>query len=530
MSGLAESLNAAPVVLEARDVTKHFEGVTALDCAALTVARGEIHALLGGNGAGKSTLVSIISGVTKPEGGEILLDGESMASAGPLASITAGISTIYQELSLVPDLTVLDNIFLGRELKSKTFGVPLRTDRRRMENEVRDLAAAFGISSSELRTPVSEFGALKKRAIEIVKSLAFSPKVLILDEPTSGLEVSERRVLFGYMRLMRDRGVALIWVTHHLDELSGLADKATVFRDGRTVATVPMAGTTTDQLIGLMFGGELVESGGGDALKVADLESTTSGRVVLSARNLNRGLAVRDVSFDVHEGEIVGIAGLAGAGRTETVRILMGLDRRTSGTVEIDGRRLRLSNSRAAYRAGLAMLPEDRKQLGILAELSTANNITISRLSKVASAGFWLSRRRERTLAEGYRAKLGIRTPNLDARIGNLSGGNQQKVIVARCLNTSPKLLIFDEPTQGIDVAAKGDVHALVRDYSAQGGAAILIASEIEELLGLSHRVLVLKQGKLVGEVRDIPAAIDAGEFARIKSEILTLSASGQKS
>lgn len=518
------------VVLEARGVSKHYEGVTALDNAVLTVGRGEVHALLGGNGAGKSTLISIISGVTKPDGGEILLEGEPMASAGPLAAISAGISTIYQELSLVPALSVLDNIFLGRELTSKTLGVPLTTDRRRMEKEVSDIAIAFGVTPNELRTPVSEFGALKKRAIEIVKALAFSPKVLILDEPTSGLEVAERHVLFGYMRSMRERGVALIWVTHHLEELFGLADKATVFRDGRTVATVPMADTTVNDLVGLMFGANLEEFGGGDSRRVAHLESAASGRVVLAARNLTRGSVVRDVSFDVHEGEIVGIAGLAGAGRTETVRTIMGLDRLTSGTVELDGRRLSLRNSRAAYRAGLAMLPEDRKQLGILADLSTASNISISRLSTVASAGFWMSRRKERALAEGFRTQLGIKTPDVDARIGNLSGGNQQKAIVARCLNTSPKLLIFDEPTQGIDVSAKVDVHTLVRDYAAQGGAAILIASEIEELLELSHRVLILKKGQIVGEVRDIPAAIKAGEFARVKAEVLTLSAAGQSS
>lgn len=518
------------VVLQARDVSKYFEGVTALDRVQLAVGRGEIHALLGGNGAGKSTLISIISGITKPDGGEIVLEGEPMPFAGPLAAMSAGISTIYQELSLVPALSVLDNIFLGRELERKTLGVPLLTDRRRMESEVLELASAFGVRADELTTPISEFGALKKRSIEIVKALAFSPKVLILDEPTSGLEVAERQVLFGYMKELRARGVALIWVTHHLEELFGLADKATVFKDGRTVATVEIADTNLDKLVGLMFGDNRQEFGAGDARKVPHLKAAKSSRVVLEARNLTRGSVVRDVSFDVHEGEIVGIAGLAGAGRTETVRTIMGLDRLSSGTVSLNGRRLSLRNSRSAYRAGLAMLPEDRKQLGILADLSTATNIAISRLSTVASAGFWVNRRKERALAENYRKQLGIKTPDVSARIGNLSGGNQQKAIVARCLNTSPKILIFDEPTQGIDVAAKVDVHTLVRDYANNGGAAILIASEIEELLELSHRILVLKKGQIVGEVKDVPAALEAGEFDRIKAEILTLSAAGKNS
>ena len=518
---------STPAVLEARGITKHFEGVTALEDVELSVGAGEIHALLGGNGAGKSTLISIISGVTKPDRGTIHLNGSPLASSGPFAAMAAGISTIYQELSLVPALSALDNIFLGREITKKSLGLPLTSDRRGMEQKVRDLAADFGITAAELRTPVSEFGALKKRAIEIVKALAFNPQVLILDEPTSGLEDAERQVLFGYMRSLRERGVSLVWVTHHLEELFGLADTATVFKDGRRVDTVPVESTSAEELVNLMFGMDSEEFGGGDASRVAHLSSSSGSRVVLRARNLTRGTVVRDISLDVHEGEIVGLAGLAGAGRTEVVRTLMGLDALTSGTVELEGRRLSLRSSTAAYRAGLAMVPEDRKQLGILADLSTAQNVSISRLSTVASAGFWISGKKERALAEKFRARLGIKTPDVDARIGNLSGGNQQKVIVARCLNTAPKLLIFDEPTQGIDVSAKVDVHTLVRDYAANGGSAILIASEVEELLELSHRVLVLKNGRVVGEVGGIPAAIAAGEFARVKSEVLNLSAAG---
>jgi len=530
MADPSGSTPARRPALEARGVTKHYEGVTALDNANLSVEAGEIHALLGGNGAGKSTLIGIISGVTRPDGGEVILYGETQSPSGPLAALSAGISTIFQELSLVPALSVLDNIYLGRELRRKTFGLPLTTDRRRMESEIRELAAGFGVTALELRQPVSEFGALKKRSIEIIKALAFDAKVLILDEPTSGLEDAERQVLFGHMRSLRERGVSLLWVTHHLEELFGLADRATVFKDGKSVGTVEIDSTSVGALIGLMFGTAQEEFGGGDARKVAHLGSSAGERIVLSASNLSRGTVVRDVSFEVREGEILGLAGLAGAGRTEVVRLLMGLDARTAGTVELDGRRLSARNSTAAYRAGLAMLPEDRKQLGILADLSTAQNISISRLSTIASWGFWTSRRKERALAETYRRQLGIKTPNVDARIGNLSGGNQQKAIVARCLNTSPKLLIFDEPTQGIDVTAKVEVHGLVRDYAAKGGAAILIASEIEELLELSHRVLVMKKGQIVGEVTGIPAAIESGDFARIKSEVLTLSAAGQSS
>lgn len=514
-------------VLEARDITKHYDGVTALDKVHLSVRRGEVHALLGGNGAGKSTLIGIISAATKPDEGTILLDGETLDAAGPQAAILAGVSTIYQELSLVPALSALDNIFLGRELKRSVLGVPLVSDRRRMEARVRELANDFGIASHELHTPVSEFGALKKRSIEIVKALAFDPKVLILDEPTSGLEDAERVSLFEYMRALRDRNVGLLWVTHHLEELSGLADRATIFRDGRNQSTVDVADTSIDQFLTYMFGEQREEFGAGDTRHLNRLEPLDGAPVVLAARGLTRGSVVRDVSFEVHEGEVIGLAGLAGAGRTEVVRTLMGLDPLTSGVIEVDGRRISPRSSAAAYRAGLAMLPEDRKQLGILADLPIAANISLSKLRTVSRAGFWISARRERALAERYRTRLGIKTPSVTSRIGNLSGGNQQKAIVARCLNTSPRLLIFDEPTQGIDVSAKVDVHALIRHYAADGGAAILIASELEELLELSHRVLVLKKGRIVGEIRDIPKSIAAGHFAELKSKVLALSAAG---
>lgn len=528
---MAEDVDPRPAVvapvLEALGITKHYDGVTALDNVHLSVRRGEIHALLGGNGAGKSTLISIISGANKADEGTILLDGEPLTAAGPQAAILAGVSTIYQELSLVPALSALDNIFLGRELKRRVAGVPLVSDRRRMESTVRELAADFGIASHELHTPVSEFGALKKRSIEIIKALAFDPKVLILDEPTSGLEDAERVSLFEYMRTLRARHVGLVWVTHHLEELAGLADRATILRDGRNSGTVEVADTTIDQLLTYMFGDQREEFGGGDTRHLNRLTPLDGGPVVLSARGLTRGSVVRDVSFDVHEGEVIGLAGLAGAGRTEVVRTLMGLDRLTSGTIEIDGRRIAPRSSSAAYRAGLAMLPEDRKQLGILADLSVAANISLSKLRTVSWARFWISARRERALADRYRTRLGIKTPSVTSRIGNLSGGNQQKAIVARCLNTSPRLLIFDEPTQGIDVSAKVDVHALIRHHAADGGAAILIASELEELLELSHRVLVLKKGRVVGEIRDIPKAIAAGHFADLKSKVLALSAAG---
>jgi ABC-type sugar transport system ATPase subunit len=516
----------AEYLLEARDVVKHYEGVTALGGTSRGVKAGEIHALLGGNGAGKSTLIAAISGVIKPDSGHIFLDGQRLDVQGPMDAIAAGVTTIYQELSLVPALSILDNVFLGRELQWRVARIPVLTDRRAMEVKISELATSFGIGAEELRAPVSEFGALKNRSVEIVKALAFDSKVLVLDEPTSGLEDAERQVLFTYMRKLQGRGVALIWVTHHLEELFGLADRATVLRDGSNVITVDVASTSLDELVSAMFGvsaDALGGSSGAPTQLIVDREDD----VVVSARNLTRGSAVRDVSFEVQRGEILGLAGLAGAGRTEIVRALMGLDKMSSGVVEIEGRRQRIGSSSSAYRAGLAMLPEDRKQLGILPELTTAQNISISRLSSVSLARTWVSRRKERQLAEDFRSRLGIKTPDVETRVGNLSGGNQQKTIVARCLNTEPKVLIFDEPTQGIDVSAKREVHDLVRQYAEDGGAAILIASEFEELLELSHRVLVIRKGQVVGEVRDVPQAIAERSFATVKSELLRMSAAG---
>lgn len=511
-------------ILHVEGVTKRFQGVTALEGVSLTLGRAEIHALLGGNGAGKSTLINVLSGIVRPDAGTILLDGQEMDLRRPSDALDAGITTIHQELSLVPALTTLDNIFLGREISDKR--TKLTLDRRSMERKVEVLASEFGLSRQDLHLPIGEFGALKKRVVEIVKALAFDARVLILDEPTSGLETEERLNLFHHMQSLRNRGVSLIWVTHHLEELAGLADVATVFRDGRMVESVRMAATSVDTLLGLMFGTAAGEFGASSAPAItADLLPEDVGGEVLGLRGINRGNVLKDISLQVRKGEVLGISGLAGAGRTELARAIMGLDRVTSGTITLNGKRVRIRGSSSAYRHGFAMLPEDRKQLGILADLSIAENISLSNLRSVSRFGFVIGRGAETELAESYRKRLAIRTAGVKERVGNLSGGNQQKAIVARCLNTGPALLIFDEPTQGIDVSAKVEVHKLIKEYVAGGGAAIVIASEIEELLELSHRVLVMKKGRLVGELKGLREAVAEGELPRIKNRILALSA-----
>lgn len=519
------ALDADGFLLSADGISKHYEGVTALAGVGLQVRPAEIHALLGGNGAGKSTLINILSGLTLPDSGTISLSGHQLELRRPSDALRNGINTIHQELSLVPDLTTLDNIFLGREINARFLGLNVKLDRRRMEERVRTLAAEFGLSQEDLKLPVGEFGALKKRVVEIVKALAFDTRLLILDEPTSGLEEEERLNLFEHMRRLREKGVSLIWVTHHLEELYGLADTATVFRDGRHVDTVNVSDTTVDDLLGMMFGiaaGEFGATTNPPALSETDEESREE---VLRLTGVNRSYILRDISLTVRKGEVLGISGLAGAGRTELARAIMGIDKISSGSMHLNGKPVKFSHSSEAYHKGLAMLPEDRKQLGILPELSVAENISISSLNQVSQMGFVLKTRDEVSQAETYRLRLGIKTADVKEKIRNLSGGNQQKAIVARCLNTNPDLLIFDEPTQGIDVSAKVEVHNLIREFVANGGAAIVIASEIAELLELSHRVVIMKKGRLVGSVENVPHALVSGQFEAVKNRILAISA-----
>lgn len=513
--------HAASPLLRMEGIFKRFQGVHALSGVSLTVDRGEIHALLGGNGAGKSTLLNVLSGIVSPDAGQIELDGDAVLLAHPREAQRLGITTIHQELSTVPDLTVLENIFLGREEALAGKG-SLFVNRRAISRQVESLAGEFGITKAELWRPVGEFGALKKRAIEIVKALAVEPKVLILDEPTSGLEEHEKSVLFEHMRSLQRRGVALIWVTHHLDEVFGLADVVTVMRDGHTIARTPIAELTHRQLAAQMFGGDAIDlMEAATAVPPAPSDSIAKDQTPrLRVEHLNRTGVLRDISFHLKPGEILGVAGLAGAGRTELARALMGLDKITTGRIEIDGRQRRIRGARAAHAARLAMVPEDRKQMGILPDFSVAENISVSNLGSIATGGL-LNRRRERILADSYIHGLGIKTPGSAEKIRNLSGGNQQKAVIARCLNTKPSIIIFDEPTQGIDIHAKAEVHRLIRELVTHGTSVILIASEFSELISLCGRVIVLNRGSLVGEIADIPRRVAEEGYDAVKHAII---------
>ena len=514
----APLLDVKPL-LQMTGISKRFQGVQALVDVELTVRTGEIHALMGGNGAGKSTLLNILSGLIRPDAGTIELEGSEYTLEHPAHAQRLGITTIHQELSTIPDLTVLENVLLGHET-SLLGGSGLRVRRKVIAEQVGGLAEEFGTSQADLWRPVSEFGALKKRAIEIVKALAVQPKVLILDEPTSGLEAHEKALLFDHMRSLQRRGVALIWVTHHLDEVFGLADAVTVMRDGRTVIRTDAGELTPRKLAGYMFGTEAAELLDTVAAPSPALSQRSDEQPQLKVEHLARQGVLRDISFELRAGEILGIAGLAGAGRTELVRAIMGMDKIDTGRLYLSGKRVRIKHPRAAYKAGLAMVPEDRKQFGILTEFSIEESISISRLPSVSRAGI-LNERAERRLADGYIQRLGIKTPSGREKIRNLSGGNQQKVIISRCLNTNPRVLIVDEPTQGIDIHAKVEVHNLLRDLAAGGTSVLLIASEFTELINLCDRVIVLNRGSLVGEIEDVQGQVRNEGFDAVKNIIV---------
>ena len=519
---MKDQAGSVPPILRMEGISKRYQAVQALDHVDLTVSAGEIHALLGGNGAGKSTLLRILSGLTNPDEGRILFEGTEVTVEHPSHAQQLGISMIHQELSIIPDLTVLENIFLGqqRTLTQSKKWTPW-INRRDLAKRVQELTQEFGISKTELWAPAADLGSLKKRSIEIVKALVAEPKILILDEPTSGLEEHEKALLFEHMRSLQRRGVALIWVTHHLDEIFGLAQNATVMRDGKTVQHVSLENLNVQKLIALMFGSEaaalinLTE----DAHSL-DMNSGQVSKISMEVQGLNRQGVLKDISFKLHEGEILGIAGLAGAGRSELMRAIIGVDSTDSGTIQISGITRKINRPKKAYELGLAMIPEDRKILGILSEFSVEQNITLAKLKKVTKFGL-INRKREVQISDAFVAQLQIKTPNLKEKIRNLSGGNQQKVIISRCLNADPNILIFDEPTQGIDVSSKVEVHKVIRSLASSGKSVVVIASELNELIGLSDRVLVLREGALVGEIKNIPAKVHAEGYETVEREIL---------
>ncbi|MDC7339159.1 sugar ABC transporter ATP-binding protein [Streptomyces lydicus] len=570
MTGVNDDVPGGRELLRVEGVTKSFPGVRALDGVDLSLRTGEVHVLLGENGAGKSTLIKMLSGAHRPDGGRILVDGrpgpkpggqptprtsgqsdpktggqpdpkpntrpgiqdgayeregrgereggaEGGGESAALREVQIrsaqdaerlGIATIYQEFNLVPGLTVAENIFLGRQPRT-ALGL---VDKKTMYARAAELLARVRLDVSP-RTPVGELGIARLQMVEIAKALSLEARVLIMDEPTAVLTSEEVETLFTIVRELRDAGVGIIFITHHLEEIGALGDRVTVLRDGRSVAEVP-ASTDEDELIRLMVGRDITEQYPRRRPDEPD-EPEEPGAPLLRVRGLTRNGAVAgvpvfaDIDFEVRAGEVVGLAGLVGAGRTEVARAVFGVDRYDAGTVEIDGAQLARGDVRAAMRAGLGLVPEDRKGQGLVLDASLQDNLTLARLDRDTRGGL-VDRSAQRRSAAAVAEQLKVRMSGLAQPARTLSGGNQQKLVIGKWLLADTRLLILDEPTRGIDVGAKVEIYQLINELTASGRAVLMISSDLPEVLGMSDRVLVMSQGRLAGELSADEATQDA--------------------
>jgi inositol transport system ATP-binding protein len=472
-------------VLVMEHISKSFPGVQALSNVQLAVRRGSVHALMGENGAGKSTLMKVLIGMYIPEEGEITFQGKKVKIENTQQALRMGISMIHQELSPEPYMTVAENIFLGREPLGR-FGL---IDKKRMVANTRALLERLEINIDP-NTVMRNLSVANTQMVEIAKAISYDSSLIIMDEPTSAITEREVAHLFKIIGSLKEKGVAIIYITHKMDEVFQIADDITVFRDGRHIATVPASQTDRNSLIAMMVGRELTN--------LFPKEYAAIGEVVLSVRNLTRAGVVEDVSFDLRRGEILGLAGLMGAGRTEVIEGVFGIKPIDAGEISVKGQRVRIKSPRDAIEHGLALLTEDRKLTGIMGVLSVRDNMMIASLDSYSKAGFLNKRIINETCAR-EKTRLELKTPSMDQLIKLLSGGNQQKVLVSRWLLTVPDILILDEPTRGIDVGAKSEIHRLMCKLAQEGKAIIMISSELPEILGMSDRVLVMHEGRVGG-------------------------------
>ncbi len=477
------------VLLEAIGITKTFAGVRALRGASFELRAGEVHALVGENGAGKSTLIKVVTGAVVADEGEVRIDGRTISDPSPARARSVGIAAIYQQPALFPELTVTENVVFGLEPGGPWGRVDWSARRRRAVELLAQVGARID--------PDAEAGLLsmpQQQLVEIARALGAQARVLIMDEPTASLSEEDAGHLFRVIGELRGRGVGIVYISHRLEELRLIADRVTVLRDGQTIGTRPMSAVGRAELIQLMVGRELAA--------VFPKKTVTPGEVVLELADLGCAAGgVHGVSLTVRAGEIVGVAGLVGAGRTELARTVFGLTPADAGEIRRRGARVRIDSPAAAIAQGIAYLPEDRRRHGVIAPLPIAANLTLASLDRLSRAGGALDLRREREIAVEYTRRLGIKTPAVFVPVATLSGGNQQKVALGRWLVTQPSVLILDEPTQGIDVGAKSEIHALMSELASQGVAILMISSELPEILGMSDRVVVMRGGRVAGVV-----------------------------
>jgi rhamnose transport system ATP-binding protein len=480
-----QSATVTPRV-ELRGISKRFAATAALADVSMDLRAGEIQALVGENGAGKSTLVKILAGVHQPDSGEILLDGTATPILGPAQSRALGIAVVHQEPRLFPDLSVAENVFIGHA-PSTTLGT---IDWRAMRGAAQALFADLDVHL-DVGAQVRGLSMADQQLIEIAKALSIDAQVLILDEPTASLSAHEVERLFAIVRRLRERGVAILFVSHRLDEVFELCDRATVFRDGRHVVTAATTGLTTADLVRHMVG---------RTVSLFPKVETPIGEVLLEVSGLTRIGVFRDVTFTVRAGEIVGFAGLVGAGRTEIARVLFGIDRRDGGVIRLGGEPVDFGSPSAAMHAGIAYLPEDRHQEGLVLDFPIAHNVTLPILPRLFPRLF-IRGSTERDVAREHTEQFNVRMTGVDQLVGSLSGGNQQKVVLAKWLASGPRVLILDEPTRGIDIGAKVEVHRIISELAASGLGIILISSDLPEVLAMSDRIVVLHEGRVTAEI-----------------------------
>ncbi len=472
------------VLLKMKDIHKTFPGVYALQDINLEVRAGEVHALLGENGAGKSTLIKVLGGIYQADQGEIFIDGKKVEIQDVRDAQEQGIAIIHQELVLVPYMTVAENIYLGREPKKGLF-----VDQRKMEEDAQELLDAYQIEI-EASKLVANLTIAQQQMVEIVKAISFDSKILVMDEPTSSISDKEVDFLFETMRTLVKKGVGIIYISHKMSELDQICDRVTVLRDGKFVGTEVVKETTKDRLISMMVGRELQ--------KYYTRDFQTPGEVVLKCEHISDGEMVSDVSFEVHRGEIVGFSGLVGSGRSEVMKCVFGLNEKSTGKIYIEGKKTEIKSPIDALKKGIALVPENRKKEGIYKVQSVKYNSTIEVLDEFIK-GIVVNNIKEEAITQKYIDMMSTKTPSQEQMIGNLSGGNQQKVMIGRWLATMPKILILDEPTRGVDVGAKSEIYARMNELVKKGMSIIMVSSELPEIINMSDRVYVMNSGKIAG-------------------------------
>jgi len=491
--------------LEMKNIHKKFPGVYALKNADLRVEKGEVHALLGENGAGKSTLIKVLGGIYQPDEGEIYIDGQKVRMNNVRDAQANGISIIHQELLLVPQMTVADNMFL--DAAPQKYGYINRKQSKRDAQKALD-AMGVQIDAGAL---VATLSVAQQQIVEIVKAVRLQSKIIVMDEPTSSLSDTEIQMLFEIVENLKQNGTAIIFISHKLEELFAITDRITIMRDGEVVKTVETKKTGNEELIALMVGRAL------DNYYVRD--DFPKGEIILKVENLNQAGVLRNVSFELRKGEILGFAGLVGAGRTELMNAIFGITQMDSGNIYLEGKRVHIKNPLSAMRAGIALVPEDRKLQGLILKNSVGFNMTITILREFMK-GICVNKKKEYELMDKYQQLLRIKTPSYEQKAGNLSGGNQQKIVISKWLAVNPSVLILDEPTRGIDVGAKAEIYAIMNNLTRNGMSIIMISSEMPEVMGMSDRICVMSEGRLTG-------IVDKHEFSQ--ERILSYALEGKK-